>query len=99
MESSPKFTTYYSILFQCNFATRMKSTNSEILGNFIYILLIWIYKIYRDIVLISDGPVSFWKGGHKSDCYKRKCLLSWANLFFISLYYTGSSPTVSKDVQ
>jgi hypothetical protein len=55
--------------------------------------------MYKNILLISDGPVAFYLGGDKADGYKRKCLLPLANLFFILIYSTGPSPAVSEDVQ
>ena len=55
--------------------------------------------MYTNVLLMYDGPVSFYRGGDKADGYKGICLLPLANLYFTSVYSTGPSPTVSEDVQ
>ena len=77
----------------------MCSTDTGILDYFVYFLLKIKEQIYTNILLISDGPVSFYLGGDKADSYKRKCLLPQANLFFISVYSTAPSSTVCEDVK
>ena len=99
MESSPKFTTCCSILFQCQFATHMYCTNTEIVDYINSFLLTSKELIYTDILLISDGPVYFYQGGRNADGYKRLSLIPLANLFFIPVHSTDPSPTVSEDVQ
>jgi len=56
-------------------------------------------QIYTNILLISDGPVSFYQGVNKDDGYKRFCLLPLANLYFTPVHSIGPSPTVSEDIQ
>jgi len=78
----------------------MYSTNTEILDYCIYLLLTIKGKMYKNILLISDGPVSCYLGGDKADGCKRRCLLlPLANLFFTLVYSTGPSSSVSEDVQ
>jgi hypothetical protein len=54
--------------------------------------------MYTNVLLNSDGPVSF-HGGDKTDRYKRLSLIPVANLYFTPVYSTHPSPTVSWDVQ
>jgi len=77
----------------------MYSTNTEILDYCIYLLLTIKGKMYKNIQVISDGPVSCYLGDDKADGYKRKCLLPLANLFFTPVYSSGPSSSVSEDVQ
>jgi hypothetical protein len=79
--------------------THVYSTYNEILDYFIYLLLTIKEFIYKYILLISDGPVSWYPGGDTADGYKTKCSLLLANVFFTPVYSTGPSPTVSADVQ
>ena len=73
-------------------------TSTEIVDHIIYLLLIIKEYIYKNILLISDGPVSFNPGGDEADGYKRKYLLLPINLFFMSVYSTGPS-TVCEALQ
>jgi hypothetical protein len=75
------------------------STDTGILDYFVYFLLKIKEQIYTNILLISDGPVSFYLGGDKADVCERRCVLPPANLFFTSVCSTGPLPTVSEDVQ
>jgi len=77
----------------------MYSTDTEIVDCFIYLLLVFKEQMYKNILLISNGPVSSYLGGDKADGYKRKCLLPLANLFFTPVFTTGPSSTLSEDVQ
>jgi len=53
--------------------------------------------MYKNILLISDGPFSCYLGGDKPYGSKR-CLLTVANLFFHH-FFPGPSSSVSEDVQ
>jgi hypothetical protein len=86
LESSPKFTNCWSILFQCQIATHLYSTNTEIF----YFISLKI-KNLQNIMLISDGPVALYLVEEKADGCKGKCLLSLANLFFTLVYSTCPS--------
>jgi len=77
----------------------MYSTNTEILNYYIYLLITIKGKMYKNILLNCDGPVSCYLGGDKADGYKRRCLLPLANLFFTPVYSIGPSSSVSEDVQ
>ena len=80
--------------------THMYSTDTEIVDCFIYLLLVFKEQMYKNILLISNGPVSSYLGGDKADGCKRRCLLlPLANLFFTLVYSTGPSSSVSEDVQ
>jgi hypothetical protein len=69
------------------------------LSLFFFFFFFFLYrKSYKNILLISDGLVSFYLGEGKADGYKRKYLLPLAKLFFTLVYSTGPSPAVS-DVQ